>query len=204
MRSATQLPRYLNTRTHLAIIIADVAGKGVGAALLMAAFQASIRTLIQWETDPATLMSRLNEVMKENSPPNKYITVFYGELDTANNTLEYVNAGHNPPIFLSQGNTSLLDACGPVVGILQQAKFESKTLSLGPGDMVLLYTDGVTECLSPEDQEFGEDGVIQFLKQNPDLNMEDLATMLETRVKEFTHGAPPLDDSTLVLLKRLA
>jgi sigma-B regulation protein RsbU (phosphoserine phosphatase) len=189
---------------RLAIIIADVAGKGVGAALLMAAFQASIRTLIQTESDPATLMARLNQVMKENSPPNKYITVFYGELDSVNNTLEYVNAGHNPPIFYSQGKTVLLEACGPVVGILAQAKFESKRLSIGSGDMVLLYTDGVTECLSPEDQEFGEDGVIQFLKQNPDLNMEDLATMLETRVKEFTHGAPPLDDSTLVLLKRLA
>jgi sigma-B regulation protein RsbU (phosphoserine phosphatase) len=118
--------------------------------------------------------------------------------------LEYVNAGHNPPIFYSNGTTSLLDACGPVVGILPNAKFESKKLTLGSGDLVILYTDGVTESLNPEDEEFGEDGVIQFVNQNLNLNMEDLATLLENHIKEFTHGAPPLDDSTLVLLKRLA
>lgn len=188
----------------LAIIIADVAGKGIGAALLMAAFQASIRTLVQTEKDPATLMARLNRVMKENSPPNKYITVFYAELDTINNSLEYVNAGHNPPIFLRKGIATLLEACGPVVGILPEVEFQSKTLPIESDDIVILYTDGVTECLSPEDEEFGEDGVIQFLKKNSTASMEDLATMLENHVREFTHGAPPLDDSTLVLLKRIS
>jgi phosphoserine phosphatase RsbU/P len=187
---------------RLAIIIADVAGKGIGAALLMAAFQASIRTLVQTEKDPATLMARLNQVMKENAPPNKYITVFYAELDTSSNSLEYVNAGHNPPIFLSNDKTSFLEACGPVIGILPQAHFESKRLSIESNDMVILYTDGVTECRNPEDEEFGEDGVIQFLKKNSNSTMEDLAGMLENHIREFTHNAPPLDDSTLVLLKR--
>jgi serine phosphatase RsbU (regulator of sigma subunit)/pSer/pThr/pTyr-binding forkhead associated (FHA) protein len=190
---------------RLAIVIADVAGKGIGAALLMAAFQASIRTLIQTEKDPATLMARLNQVMKENAPPNKYITVFYAELDTTSNLLEYVNAGHNPPIFLSKDKPPvLLEACGPVIGILPQAKFESKQLPIETDDMVILYTDGVTECRNPEDEEFGEDGVIQFLRKNFNASMEDLASMLENHIREFSHNAPPLDDSTLVLLKRIS
>ncbi|HSP07619.1 MAG TPA: SpoIIE family protein phosphatase, partial [Acidobacteriota bacterium] len=86
---------------RLAVVIADVSGKGVGAALLMASFQASIRSLGKTIDDPAVLMVQLNDVMRENSPPNKYITVFYGELDPQTNKFTYVNAGHNPPIFFN-------------------------------------------------------------------------------------------------------
>jgi hypothetical protein len=112
----------------LAVVIADVSGKGVGAALLMAAFQASIRTLVKSEDNPASLMAHLNNVMFENSPPNKYITVFYGELDTALHTFEYVNAGHNPAIYVKGEGYQLLNACGPVVGSTNHNKFPCKSM----------------------------------------------------------------------------
>jgi serine phosphatase RsbU (regulator of sigma subunit) len=187
----------------MAIVIADVSGKGVGAALLMAAFQASIRTLVKSEDNPASLVAHLNNVMFENSPPNKYITVFYGEIDTLNHTFEYVNAGHNPAIYMTENGYQLLEACGPVVGIIANAHYKSQQIPLNLKDILFLYTDGITEAVDPEDKEFGEDGVLQVLTANRTATVEDLAQTLERQIREFTRGAPPLDDSTLIFVRRI-
>jgi sigma-B regulation protein RsbU (phosphoserine phosphatase) len=187
----------------LAIVIADVAGKGVGAALLMAAFQASIRTLIKAKNDPADLMTQLNNVMRENSPPNKYITAFYGELDPMNHTFDYVNAGHNPPVLFHNGQHTLLGACGPVIGIIPGASYVCRNISMEPNDLLFLYTDGITESQNPQEEEFGEEGVIHFLAKNRDLAVEELSRVLENQIREFTQNAAPLDDATLIILKRL-
>jgi sigma-B regulation protein RsbU (phosphoserine phosphatase) len=188
----------------LAIVIADVAGKGVGAALLMAAFQASIRTLVKIEKDPATLMSKLNSVMHENSPPNKYITVLYGELDPKEHKFEYVNAGHNPAIFNKENGFTLLEACGPVVGIIPSARYECRQIALDANDLLFLYTDGITECQNAQEEEFGEQGVVNFLTKNRTASVEELSLLLENCLREFTNSAPPLDDSTLIFLKRIS
>lgn len=188
----------------LAVVIADVSGKGVGAALLMAAFQASLRTLVRSDQDPATLISNLNTAMYENSPSNKYITVFYGELDPMEHTFEYVNAGHNPTLYLKGGSHTLLSACGPVVGIVPGATYVSKKITLDPHDMLFLYTDGITECRDNEEEEFGEEGVLRVLENNLNLNVEDLSNLLENEIQEFTRSAPPLDDSTLIFVRRTA
>lgn len=186
-----------------AIVIADVSGKGVGAALLMAAFQASIRALAKTIEDPAELMENLNSVMKENSPPNKYITVFYGELDPINHTFTYVNAGHNPPVFFHGKNADFLHACGPVVGILPGVKYESRQIDLKNDDLVFLYTDGVTECQDVEGNEFGEDGIVNFLNLYHQEPADDLAQHMENHIREFSHGASLLDDTTLIFVKRI-
>jgi serine phosphatase RsbU (regulator of sigma subunit) len=187
---------------QLAIIIADVSGKGVGAALLMAAFQASIRTLIKTVKNPAELIEQLNIVMKENSPSNKYITVFYGELDSKSHTFHYVNAGHNPPIFFKGKEATLLTACGPVVGIIPGARYESRKITLDRFDLLFFYTDGVTECQAPDGSEFGEEGVIRFLERYYQEDADDLTQLLENHIREFSHGASLLDDTTLIFLKR--
>lgn len=194
--------RKTNGRTG--IVIADVSGKGVGAALLMASFQASLRALIDVEPDPASLVGKLNQVMISNSPTNKYITVFYGELDPVTHTFEYVNAGHNPPIHLRLGSSSELTACGPVVGIVPVAQYQQRVLQLNPGDLIVLYTDGITECMNPEGEEFGESGVMSFLLKNRDAKLEELAQSLEDHIREFTNAAPPIDDSTLIFLRRVS
>jgi len=189
---------------RLAVVIADVSGKGIGAALLMAAFQASLRTLVHAEASPASLMLNLNRVMLENSPPNKYITVFYGELDPKERTFEYVNAGHNPAIFLRKDTSEFLSACGPVVGIVASATYESKKIQFEPGDLLFLYTDGITECQNPQEEEFGEEGMLNFLQKNQrSYGVEDLSQLLESQLREFTKGAPPLDDSTLIFLRHV-
>jgi serine phosphatase RsbU (regulator of sigma subunit)/pSer/pThr/pTyr-binding forkhead associated (FHA) protein len=188
----------------LAVIIADVAGKGIGAALLMAAFQASLRTLIRTEKDPAAMMSKLNQVMRENSPPNKYITAFYGELDPTTNQFTYVNAGHNPPMHSTQHGVALLQICGPVIGIIPGASYRSESVKLEANDLLFMCTDGITESQDPTGEEFGENGAIQFLTTNRQMNVEDLSQLLEQTVKEFTQGASPIDDSTIIFVKRVA
>jgi serine phosphatase RsbU (regulator of sigma subunit) len=189
---------------RLAIIIADVAGKGIGAALLMAAFQATLRTLIRTEKDPAEMMARLNEVMRENSPPNKYITAFYGELDPNSNQFTYVNAGHNPPMHSTGDGVALLSICGPVIGIIPGATYRNESVKLEPSDLLFMCTDGITESQNPAGQEFGEDGASLFLTKNRTMGVEDLALTLEQAVKEFTQGASPIDDSTIIFVKRVA
>jgi sigma-B regulation protein RsbU (phosphoserine phosphatase) len=190
--------------SKLAVVIADVSGKGVGAALLMAAFQASIRTLVKGEENPASLMAHLNNVMFENSPPNKYITVFYGEIDTLNHTFEYVNAGHNPALYVKTDGHELLGACGPVIGIIANAQYKSAQIRMDVNDLLFLYTDGITEAVDPEEKEFGEDGVLKVLMSNRNSNVEDLAHLLERNISDFTKGAPPLDDSTLIFVRRVS
>lgn len=186
----------------LGIVIADVSGKGVGAALLMAAFQASLRTLALSEKDPANLMSQINSVMLQNSTGNKYITVFYGELDLTSGTFQYVNAGHNPPLFMRNGDHSFLKASGPVVGIVPGAKYSCNSVVMQPGDLLFMYTDGITECYNPQEEEFGEDGVVKFMQANRYAAVDELSTLLENHLREFTNDAPPIDDATLVLVKR--
>ncbi|HET6267607.1 MAG TPA: SpoIIE family protein phosphatase [Acidobacteriota bacterium] len=186
----------------IAIVIADVSGKGVGAALLMASFQASIRALVNSEPNLANFMEQLNQVMIANSPPNKYITVFYGELDATNHTFEYVNAGHNPPIHMSKNKSELLTACGPVVGIVPTAKYQKRLINLERGDLLFLYTDGITESQDPEGAEFGEQGAIEFLSKNRETKLDELSQMLEEHIRDFTKAAPPVDDSTLIFLRR--
>ncbi len=188
----------------LAIIIADVAGKGIGAALLMAAFQASLRTLTRTEKDPAEMMLKLNHVMRENSPPNKYITAFYGELDPVTSQFVYVNAGHTPPMLSTNEGIILLPACGPVIGIIPGASYRSESLNLQPNDLIFLCTDGITESQDPDGLEFGEEGAKEFLVKNRETGVEDLSNLLEEKVREFTHGAAPIDDSTIIFVKRMA
>ena len=187
----------------LGVVIADVSGKGVGAALLMAAFQASLRTLALSERDPAHLMAQINSVMLQNSTGNKYITVFYGELDLGTGSFEYVNAGHNPPLFMKKGDHTFLKASGPVVGIVPGAKYTCNQVMMEPQDLLFMDPDGITECYNPQDEEFGEEGVVKFMTEHRDTPVDEISTLLENHLREFTNSAPPVDDATLVLLKRV-
>ena len=187
----------------IAIVIADASGKGISAALLMAGFQASVRSLSRENKEPAALITQLNLIMIENSTPNQYITVLYAELDSINHTLDYVNAGHNPPLFLKKEGYTHLTTCGPPVGIVPNAQYESKRISLEPKDLIFLYTDGITESRDPHGEKFGEAGVVHFLMNNQNAGMEELTELLEKTIRDFVHGAPLSDDSTMVLLKRL-
>jgi len=187
---------------RLALVVADVSGKGVGAALLMAVFQASLRTLASGDADPVALVTRLNRAMVENSPDSKFVTVFYAELDPARHTLDYVNAGHNPPLCFCGGALRRLEPTGPVVGLLPDAAYRSERVALQPGELLTLYTDGITECADTGEREFGEERLASLVAEHGGRPLDELSRRLLAALAEFSLGAPRQDDTTLILLRR--
>lgn len=186
----------------LALVVADVSGKGVGAALLMAAFQASLRTLLREPTPLPAIVRRINELLLESATPGKFVTAFVGELDLAAHRLTYVNAGHNPPVLLGADGARLLEGTGPVVGILPGAAYRESAVEVGAGDLLVLYTDGITEREGQGDEEFGLDRLSSFFAARREAALASLPEALLEKLTEFSGGAPPRDDSTVVLLRR--
>lgn len=188
-----------------AVVLADVSGKGIGAALLMAMLQASLRALAQDGRDPASLMARLNHLLVERSPESKYATVFYAELDPSTHTLEYVNAGHVPPglVRRSDGTVEDLGATGPVVGLVDEVQFESRRIELAPEEILLLCTDGVTELENEDGEEMGRDRLRQILAEEGTSALELAAAIHQAQVS-FCGGGRFDDDSTVVALRRLS
>ncbi len=189
---------------RLALIVADVSGKGVGAALLMAAFQASLRTLVRGDLQAAPLLDRLHEVIRENSPASKFVTAFYGELDLESHELRYVNAGHNPPYLVRDSAVTALPATGPVVGLLPRVAYRTGSVTLAPGDLLALYTDGVTECESATEEEFGDPRLQEFLLRHAGDDLDAIARALFEELGAFSRGAPRKDDTTVLFARRLA
>lgn len=186
-----------------AVVLADVAGKGVGAALLMAVLQASLRTLSHVETEPAALVARLNRVLMSNSPSNKFATLFYGELDPVSHRLEYVNGGHVPAGLLAvDGKVTVLEPTGPVVGLVEEATFTSRQLQLPPNSTLLICTDGVTELSSESgDEDFGAERLRRFV-QRGGRTAQSMAEDLHRRLTLFCGSRQFSDDSTMLIVKR--
>jgi phosphoserine phosphatase RsbU/P len=148
---------------RLALVIADVSGKGTPASILMASVHASLRATAGAEA-PARLMERLNRFLCASTQENKYVTLFYGEIDPRARRLRYVNAGHVPPYLLrAGGGAERLRSGGPVLGLLEHALYEAGDVVLASGDLLAAVTDGVTEALSPADEEFGDDRTLRAL-----------------------------------------
>ena len=190
----------------LAVVIADISGKGVAAALLMAVLQASLRALIRaGDVTPAVLMEQLNLVLAENSPANKFATIFYAELDPRDHVLEYVLAGHNPPLLLNGSLVEELKPCGPVVGLVENVSFRCRRVDIGPGSVLLLYTDGIIELEAELDDEFGVHRLSEILKAHGGRTGEELIGEVRTRVDDFAGEQGSLgDDATVVVLRRLS
>ena len=189
---------------RLAVVVGDVAGKGMPAALLMALLQGSLRTLLTAGLRGSEAITRLNDHLCANIPPNRLITLFYGEVDPAAGVLRYVNAGHNPPFLLRQGGGPIERLCATAValGIVPNAAVEAMTTPLEPGDRLLLYTDGITEAANAADEEFGEDRMHAFLAERRGTPGEELIDALLADVLAFCGRVPPRDDMTVLLLGR--
>jgi len=186
----------------LAVVIADVAGKGVGAALLMAALQASMRALIQSAPEPAKLVQQLNTVLLENSPDNRFATLFYGELDSQNHALEYVSGGHNPGLLATAAGLEELMPTGPIVGLMSGVSYTSRRVSLPPGSTLLLYTDGVTELMAHSQEEFGTERLQEVLLQNLTGPAVNVLRAIGKRMTAFSDGDGFDDDSTALVVRR--
>ena len=190
----------------LGVAIGDISGKGVSAALLMASLHASLRgQTLNGASDLATTMRNVNRLLYEASDSNRYATFFYAELDCASRTLRYVNAGHNPPVVLRKENGAWrvlrLEGGGPVVGLLVDATYEPQVISLIAGDILLAFTDGISEAMNAAEEEWGEDRMIAEAQTHADLNAAELLQRIFGAVEAFVAGAPQHDDMTLVVLQ---
>ena len=186
----------------LGIAVGDVSGKGISAALLMASLQASLRgQSIAGVHNLAALMHNINLLVHEASAANRYATFFYGEYHLAQRRLEYVNAGHNPPIILRDEKVIRLEAGGPVVGLLKQARYQQAHCHLEPGDVLIAFTDGVSEAMTAEGEEWGEERFIKAAQECIELGAAEIITRLMAGADAFAAGAPQHDDMTLVVVK---
>lgn len=187
----------------VALAVGDVAGKGMPAALMMASLQGSLHTLIGAGARGTDLMTKLNGHLSAHIPSNRLVTFFYAELSGSGAGFRYINAGHNPPIVLRrQGGVEKLGANAIALGIFPDAVFEIGELSLDPGDVLLLYTDGITEAVGPEDQEYGEDRLVGFLSSHTHLARKEFLDSLRSEVLAFCGPVRPRDDMTLMLVSR--
>src|SRR5256714_10120509 len=189
----------LDERT-LGICIADVAGKGMPAALLMSNLQAAVRGLSSPSLAPNLLCSRLNSLVYRNTDSDRFITFFYAQLDGATRCLDYVNAGHNAPFVVrSDGSHERLRDGGAVLGVFATRHYEMGSAQLFQGDRVVLFTDGVTEACNPSGEEFGEARLLCLLKDHRKLSADELQAKILAVVAEFS-GSRWQDDATLVVL----
>jgi sigma-B regulation protein RsbU (phosphoserine phosphatase) len=187
-------------KDKLAICIADVVGKGVAAALLMANVQASVRAFAAETSSPAYVCSRINSVFCANIASGKFVTLFYGVLDASTRMLQYTNAGHLRPILIgSDGKVKHLENDGALMGVFPDWKYENSTVELGPGNVLMLFTDGITEAMDSDGEEFGEERLIQAARNPVGQSIEDLHAHLLSSVKEFCNFRMR-DDATLILL----
>jgi sigma-B regulation protein RsbU (phosphoserine phosphatase) len=189
--------------TKLGICIADVVGKSVSAALLMANVQASVRAFAAESVSPSSLCSRVNSVLCSSISTGKFVTFFYAVLDAERRTLHYTNAGHLLPIVIRvSGGVKELANGGAVLGVFPAWKYEDSHLQLEPGDRLLLFTDGITEAELPSGEEFGAARLIAGARRYADRSTRELKTSLLADVKQFC-ASQLRDDATLIVLSAL-
>src|ERR1700733_3588577 len=187
---------------RFALIIADIAGKGMAAGLLMANLQANL--LIQCgnaSADPGKLLQSVNQVFHKNSPESAYATLFFAEYDDRQRRLRYVNCGHLPALLLRSDNTmERLASTGPVIGLFREWDCVSEERTLGAGDTLAIYTDGVTEAFNEVEEEFGEDRFVDSLRRHRHLPPQGIVSALVDEVRRFS-AVEQSDDITLTIAK---
>ena len=185
----------------IGLAIGDIAGKGIPAALLMAGLQAALRgQALFGSRDLPRLMVNINKLIFESSPSNRYATFFYGEY--RNGIFAYVNAGHNAPMLLRKdGPVERLEVGGSVIGMMDFAAFTEGSVVINPGDVLLGFTDGISECMNPRDEEWGDDRLMEVLRGSRGFPAADLVARIMTEADAFASGAKQHDDMTLIVMK---
>ena len=189
---------------RLGVIVGDVAGKGMSAALLMSSLQARVQVLSEETEDLALFLTRLNRSVSATCPENRFITFFVAILDASSGGFTYANAGHNPPYILrANGALETLSGGGPVMGVLKNQQYGSYQGVLGHGDLLVLFSDGATEAVSGDGDEFGEERFEAALRQAAGLSASEVLAFLQQRLDQFMGVAPSADDLTLVAVRRV-
>jgi sigma-B regulation protein RsbU (phosphoserine phosphatase) len=195
---------------RLDIVVGDISGKGISAALLMANLQAAMRNQLlsvshrnpeDLENSLAEVMGQLNQQIYLNSPSEKYATLFLSRYDAETRRLSYCNAGHLPPVLLGKNGPEMLEATGMVVGLFPNATYQAKSVELSPGSMLAIFTDGVTEAVNQADEEFGEARLLEALKHSRTCAPEEVFKFIIGKVREWQGDLPQHDDITLIVAK---
>jgi sigma-B regulation protein RsbU (phosphoserine phosphatase) len=184
---------------RLGICIADVVGKGVSAALLMANVQAAVRAFASDSERPAQVCAKVNGLLHENIATGKYVTFLYGILDGEARTFQYCNAGHLFPILISGGSVQMPDSGGAVLGVFPDWNYEDATIQLKAGDRLLLFTDGITEASDASGNEFEEAKIAEFAVANAALSAKEMNNRLLAQVTAYCNGHFQ-DDATLLVI----
>ena len=190
---------------RLAIALADVSGHGVPAALVMSAFRALLRTQARIQPDPPPAMQFLNRTLPEFTGKDDYVTVIYGILDPENGEFTFSNCGHPPALlFRSSGEIGQLRQGGPALNVFTERVYEKGQETLSPGDMLMLFTDGVTENIAPSGEFFELEQLTRLIQQNYELPVQEILPLVVRTVKSFTGSEVFHDDFTLMLIRRTA
>ncbi|HEX5873279.1 MAG TPA: PP2C family protein-serine/threonine phosphatase, partial [Pyrinomonadaceae bacterium] len=196
---------------QLGVAIADVAGKGMPAALLMSTVQATLRSLTARNGsggpvshELSSIVGKLNRLLFNTTNGEHYVTFFYATFEHATQRLTYVNAGHNPPLYLQADSNSgfrQLTEGGLVAGAFEHAAYEQETVQMKPNDLLFLYTDGLSEALNVEGEEFGDSRIMATLESIASLSADQIRDVVVRRVKEWCAGMSLYDDLTFVVMK---
>lgn len=187
------------------LVVADISGKGLPAALLMPALRFGIRSVVAGRGSPAERIERLNDEFSRTTEPRHYGTLFYALIHLDDGRLTYVNAGHVQPLMVdADGTWRTLDAGGPPVGLLADSRYESEEIILEPGSTLLLYTDGVTEAVNSEDEELGLERLAELLVARRTASARELIAAVLERVRRFRGDRAASDDTTVIAIRRPA
>jgi phosphoserine phosphatase RsbU/P len=189
---------------QIGIVIADVAGKGVPAAILMAFLRASLRAASHIGYATHISMAKVNFLLWESIERNQFVTAVYGILDAANGTLSYSNAGHNPPLLVNAAREArFMERGEQPLGMFRDTRYHEYYLEFSPGDVLVLYTDGATEANNPSGEEFGRERLAQAVKDNYDRPAREMIASLEMAILGWTEHAGASDDVTFFVIKAL-
>jgi len=186
---------------RLALAIGDASGKGLAAALMISSVQSSLRTAASFiDDDPAAVVEVVNRQVYASSLANRYATLFYGVFDELTRALHYLNAGHNPPMIVRpDGSATYLDAGGPPVGMFPTPVFTEGRVQLNPGDILLAYTDGVSEAVDPSGCEWGTKTLLNVARDSSAGCSDDIVEAIFNSMDNFSHGHQ-IDDATVLVL----
>jgi serine phosphatase RsbU (regulator of sigma subunit) len=190
---------------RLVIALGDVSGKGTAAALLMSSLHAAIHAQTGSHDTIVETISAVNKYLAENIPPNRFVTLFYAELDPESGAVSFLNAGHNPPLIVhAAGTVEQLASGGLPLGIKADADYREGRTHMQMGDVLVIYSDGVTEAASPTGEEFGPTRLYEVVSRNVDASAAGIRDRIESALTKFSQGTKAADDITLVIVKRQA